>query len=119
MNLIYYPNSFLDKQVKDFDIENPPVDPKELKKNMVQIMLDSNGIGLSANQVEFDGQVFVMGDKEDNSTICINPKILQHTKETVMDMEGCLSFPGVYVNVTLNVFYMNGITYKVLPLRIE
>ena len=41
MNLIYYPNSFLDKQVKDFDIENPPVDPKELKKNMVQIMLDS------------------------------------------------------------------------------
>ena len=59
MNLIYYPNSFLDKQVKDFDIENPPVDPKELKKNMVQIMLDSNGIGLSANQVEFDGQVFV------------------------------------------------------------
>ena len=100
MNLIYYPNSFLDKQVKDFDIENPSVDPKELKKNMVQIMLDSNGIGLSANQVEFDGQVFVMGDKEDNATICINPKILQHTKETVMDIEGCLSFPGIYVNVT-------------------
>ena len=41
---------------------------------MVQIMLDSNGIGLSQTQVEFDGQVFVMGDKEDNATICINPK---------------------------------------------
>ena len=100
MNLIYYPNAFLDKQVKAFDMENPPVDPKELKANMVEIMINNNGIGLSANQVEFDGQVFVMGDKEDNATICINPKILQHTEETVQDMEGCLSFPGIYVNVT-------------------
>jgi peptide deformylase len=100
MNLIYYPNSFLDKQVKVFDIENPPVDPKELKANMVEVMLNNNGIGLSANQVEFDGQVFVMGDKEDNATICINPQILQHTEETVQDIEGCLSFPGIYVKVT-------------------
>ena len=100
MNLIYYPNSFLEKQVKAFDIENPPVDPKELKANMVEIMLNNNGIGLAANQVEFDGQVFVMGDKEDNATICINPQILQHTEETVQDIEGCLSFPGIYVNVT-------------------
>ena len=100
MNLIYYPNSFLEKQVKAFDIENPPVDPKELKANMVEVMLNNNGIGLSANQVEFDGQVFVMGDKEDNATICINPQILQHTEETVQDIEGCLSFPGIYVKVT-------------------
>ena len=100
MNLIYYPNSFLNKQVKAFDIETPPVDPKELKANMVEVMLNNNGIGLSANQVEFDGQVFVMGDKADNATICINPQILQHTEETVQDMEGCLSFPGIYVNVT-------------------
>ena len=99
MNLIYYPNAFLDKQVKPFDIDNPPVDPKELKDNMVQVMLDNHGIGLSANQVEYDGQVFVMGDKIENSTICINPTILQHTKETVLDIEGCLSFPGIYVKV--------------------
>ena len=83
-----------------FDIDNPVVDPKELKANMVEVMLDNNGIGLSANQVEFDGQVFVMGDKKDNATICINPQILQHTEETVQDIEGCLSFPGIYVKVT-------------------
>jgi len=100
MNLIYYPNKFLDKQVKPFNLDNPPVDPKELKDNMVDIMLSNNGIGLAANQVEFDGQVFVMGDKENNTTILINPQILQHTQETVQDMEGCLSFPGIYVKVT-------------------
>ena len=29
----------------------------------------------------------------------INPKILQHTKDTVLELEGCLSFPNVYVKV--------------------
>ena len=42
MNLIYYPNKFLDKQVKVFDIENPPVDPKELKDKIVELMSDSS-----------------------------------------------------------------------------
>ena len=100
MNLIYYPNDFLDKKVKDIDIDNIDFDPKELKQNMVDIMLANNGIGLAANQVEFDGQVFVMGDKESNSTIHINPVILQHTAEKVLDTEGCLSFPGIYVKVS-------------------
>ena len=31
--------------------------------------------------------------------ICINPTILEYTKETVLDTEGCLSFPNVYVKV--------------------
>ena len=100
MNLIYYPNDFLNKKVKDFNLENPEVDPKELKDNMVQIMLDNNGIGLAANQVEFDGQVFVMGDTTENATIHINPVVLQHTKDTVTDVEGCLSFPNIFVKVT-------------------
>lgn len=100
MNLIYHPDDFLSKTVKDFNIENPDIDPKELKDNMVQIMLDNNGIGLSANQVGYDGQVFVMGDTKENATIHINPVILQHTEETVTDVEGCLSFPNIFVKVT-------------------
>lgn len=99
MNLIYYPNPFLDKQVKEVNLEDPGFDPVELKREMVDLMLSSNGIGLSANQIGLDAQVFVMGDKTDNSTICINPTILQYTKETVLDIEGCLSFPNIFVKV--------------------
>jgi peptide deformylase len=99
MNLVYHPNPILNKQLKSFDIENPPMDPKQLKKDMVDVMLSSNGIGLSACQVGLDYSVFVMGDSEANSTICINPVILQHTEETVTDIEGCLSFPNIYVKV--------------------
>jgi peptide deformylase len=99
MNLIYYPNKFLDKHVAEVDLENPTFDPAELKKEMVDLMLSSNGIGLSANQVGLDAQVFVMGDSLENSTICINPTVLQYTSETVLDVEGCLSFPNIFVKV--------------------
>ena len=99
MKLLKYPDEFLSKQVKAVDLENPGFDPVELKKEMVELMLASNGIGLSANQVGLDAQVFVMGDSVENSTICINPTVLQYTEETVDDVEGCLSFPNIFVKI--------------------
>jgi peptide deformylase len=99
MKLLKYPDEFLNKQVKAVDLDNPGFDPVELKKEMVELMLASNGIGLSANQVGLDAQVFVMGDSVENSTICINPTVLQYTEETVDDIEGCLSFPNVFVKI--------------------
>jgi peptide deformylase len=99
MKLLKYPDDFLNKKVKAVDLENPGFDPVELKKEMVDLMLASNGIGLSANQVGLDAQVFVMGDSAENSTICINPTVLQYTEETVDDIEGCLSFPNVFVKI--------------------
>lgn len=99
MNLIYYPNRFLEKEVKDVDFENPGFDPKELKDQMMETMLSHNGIGLAANQIGLDAKVFVFGDSKQNSTICFNPTILQYTKDTSIDVEGCLSFPDTYVKI--------------------
>ena len=99
MKLLKYPDDFLNKKVKAVDLENPGFDPVELKKEMVDLMLASNGIGLSANQVGLDAQVFVMGDSVENSTLCINPTVLQYTEDTQDDLEGCLSFPNVFVKI--------------------
>ncbi len=99
MKLIKYPNDFLDKKVKEVDLENLEFDPVELKKEMVEFMLANNGIGLSANQIGLDAQVFVMGDSIENSTMCINPTVLQYTQDTQDDIEGCLSFPTIFVKV--------------------
>ena len=84
---------------QDVNIEEPGFDPVELKQQMIELMVSNNGIGLSANQVGLDAKVFVMGDSVENSTICINPTVLQYTSETVSDIEGCLSFPNVFVKV--------------------
>ena len=99
MKLVYYPNEILEREVKDVNLEDPGFDPVELKKEMVDLMLASNGIGLSANQVGLDAKVFVMGDSVENSTMCINPTVLQYTADTQDDIEGCLSFPNVFVKI--------------------
>jgi len=99
MNLIKYPNEILEREVKDVDLENLEFDPVELKKEMVEFMIANNGIGLSANQIGLDAKVFVMGDSVENSTMCINPTVLQYTSDTQDDIEGCLSFPNVFVKI--------------------
>lgn len=99
MELVYHPNDFLNKVVEEVNLEDPGFDPVELKKEMVEFMLKSGGIGLSANQIGLNHKLFVMGDSVQNSTMCINPTILQYTEDTTLDTEGCLSFPGIFVKV--------------------
>lgn len=99
MNLLFYPNEFLNKTLKPVDLENPGFDPIAIKNEMVDIMLANNGIGLSASQVGLDAQLFVMGNNKDDAIICINPTILEYTHDTFNDIEGCLSFPGIFVSV--------------------
>jgi len=99
MELVYYPNTILDQELKDVDLENPGFDPLELKQQMTDVMLASGGIGLTASQVGLDHKLFIMGDKPDNITMHINPTVLQYTEETVTETEGCLSFPNIFVKI--------------------
>jgi peptide deformylase len=99
MKLVYHPAEILSREVKTVDLENLGFDPVALKVEMVEFMIANNGIGLSANQIGLDAKVFVMGDSVENSTMCINPTVLQYTEETVDDIEGCLSFPNVFVKI--------------------
>ncbi len=99
MDLLYYPHEFLNKKLASVKISSIDFNPQQLKTEMVDIMLQHNGIGLSASQVGLDKQLFVMGDSTDNCSMCINPEIMQHTEETIVDVEGCLSFPNIFVQV--------------------
>jgi peptide deformylase len=99
MKLITHPNVLLETELKDVNLEDPGFDPKELKKDMIEFMLANGGIGLSANQVGLDYKIFVMGDSLENSTMCINPTVIQYTEDTQDEPEGCLSFPNIFVRI--------------------
>lgn len=100
MNLIKYPNKLLDTKLDDIDLQNLDFDPKEIKDKMVKIMLDNDGVGLAANQVGLNKRLFVMSDRSRIDTIlCMNPTILQHTAAATEQLEGCLSFPNIWVKV--------------------
>lgn len=99
MNLVYYPDPILTRTMSEVNLEDPGFDPVELKEQMVKVMLEKNGLGLSAPQVGLDYQLFVMGEKEDASVMVINPEIVDVSDETLLDVEGCLSFPDMFVNI--------------------
>lgn len=56
------------------------------------------GIGLSANQCGVYQRVFVMGHG-DFQIVCINPKVLEVSEQTTKSLEGCLSYPGLFVKI--------------------
>jgi len=65
---------------------------------LLDTMRKNNGMGLAAPQVGNNVRLFVMRDKRDEF-ICMNPFITAHAKSFDTDIEGCLSFPGIYVPI--------------------
>jgi peptide deformylase len=116
---------FLRKRTADFDFNQfTKKDISGLLSQMRQIMRSANGIGLSANQIGLDLNVFVaeVPDVDKGGTkfyALFNPKIEKKSGETAVFEEGCLSIPGKwgYVprseRVTLSGFDKNGKPVKI------
>ena len=101
MNIVKHPNPILDEKMPEFDFNNPTVDPVQLEKDMIEIMMSSGGIGLAANQVGIKARMFVMGHPKfkEHAQAFFNPIIVGVTDDVTEDEEGCLSFPNVYVKI--------------------
>lgn len=69
----------------------------DLAHDMLKIMYQHNGIGLAAPQIGIGKRIFVMGNPA-QSFVCVNPEIVSGQGD-VKDMEGCLSFPGLWLHV--------------------
>lgn len=63
-------------------------------EDMAETMYQSQGVGLAANQVGIPKQLMVIDTGETGLLELINPRLLQARGEEV-DVEGCLSFPGM------------------------
>lgn len=108
--LITEPNPILHTKTKPVDKIDQSI--HEIVLGMRQIMKQANGIGLAAPQVGISQQIAIVEiplDREDNKSkknekplqlTLINPKITQSSREFKANLEGCLSIPGIEVNVT-------------------
>jgi peptide deformylase len=101
MNLVKHSDPILEERIPEFDFENPSVDPIQLEKDMIELMMSSGGIGLAANQVGVKARMFVMGHPKfkEHAQAFFNPVIVGVTDDLIDDEEGCLSFPNVYVKL--------------------
>jgi peptide deformylase len=85
------PASAFDSRLRDF------------ARKMFEIMYANKGVGLAAPQAGFAGRVFVVNTKgqEDPSgeQVLVNPEVVE-TAGSQTGSEGCLSLPGININVT-------------------
>ena len=74
---------------------------KQYVADMFETMYAANGVGLAATQVNVHQQVLVidMSDERNQPLVLINAEIVEKDGAQVYQ-EGCLSFPGVYADVT-------------------
>ncbi|KFI04734.1 peptide deformylase [Bacillus sp. BSC154] len=90
-------------EVLETPTESVTVFDKKLKKlldDMYDTMLEMDGVGLAAPQIGILKRVAVVDIGDNNGRIdLVNPEILEKSGEQT-GIEGCLSFPGVYGDVT-------------------
>jgi len=69
-----------------------------LTKDMLATMRDNEGVGLAATQVGRLKRVFVAAI-EDDEYIVVNPVLTDISETTETATEGCLSIPGIQIDV--------------------
>jgi peptide deformylase len=80
-------------------------DLKKLVADMTDTMYAANGAGLAAIQVGDTRRLFIVeasiagGAEGDAPKVFIDPEITMLSPETEATEEGCLSFPGIYLDV--------------------
>ena len=72
--------------------------PEELIRAMSKFMADNGGVGLAAPQLGIKKRIFIMGNFT-KLVACINPKIVSLSEDRGNDLEGCLSFPDLFMKV--------------------
>ena len=91
-----YPDPILRKKCEDVEEITPEI--KEVIFNMGETMLKNQGIGLAAPQVGISKRIIVVGTEKGVFGF-VNPKILEMSKKTEKEVEGCLSLPRIYLPI--------------------
>ncbi len=85
-------------EVEEFDDEL-----SRLSEEMIEVMHNSDGIGLAAPQVGISQRLIVTDtapvDEESGPMVFVNPVVVESMGESILE-EGCLSIPGVREDVT-------------------
>ena len=98
LKLVKSPDPILKQEAVHWNFEKD-TGAESLEIDMVQLMVESRGIGLAANQVGLLKRVFAIHLKDQVPFCMFNPYILWGDNTMVVEDEGCLSFPDLFLKV--------------------
>ncbi|MCI2253163.1 peptide deformylase [Domibacillus sp. PGB-M46] len=98
LSIVKHPADILETKcqpVKQFDSKL-----KRLVRDMQETMIQADGVGLAAPQIGKDMRLAIVDIEDEHGLIVlINPELL-FSEGSQTDIEGCLSFPDLYGEVT-------------------
>lgn len=96
LEILKYPNPVLKKKSEDVTVFDEEL--AKFVQDLFAAMRAHDGVGLAAPQVGVLKRIAVV-EYDGKSYVLINPRIVEQ-KGLQDGEEGCLSFPGIYANVT-------------------
>lgn len=107
MSIMVHPYHTLYTVCTEFKFDEIPMRYRDLEMfehDMIHLMIHSNGIGLAANQIGITKRFFAIGhesfDVFKKPAIIYNPVLVNADEEQELGQEGCLSFPGLLLQVS-------------------
>ena len=118
ISIFIHPYHSLYTVSQQFDFNDIPFGYKTLElfeHDLIHLMTHSQGMGLAANQIGITKRFFAIGhesfDVFQKPAIIYNPVLVSADEEQEVVQEGCLSFPGLLLQVsrprTIMVRYQN------------
>lgn len=98
LRLVGGDSAVLRQETRDFD-QSEISDAKSLSHGMFGVLDTTGGIGLAAPQVGVDRSLFVISI-DGMRRVFINPAVLNTGDTLVTEEEGCLSLPGLRLNIS-------------------
>lgn len=95
--IVTYPNPVLRRKADPVDEIDEKI--RRVADNMIETMYKEEGVGLAAPQVDVSKRLIVM-DIGQGPIALFNPEIVRKTDEEETIEEGCLSLPGVRIDVS-------------------
>lgn len=105
LEVLPYPNPYLRRKAQPVTVFDAAL--ARIVDDMQETMVDRDGLGLAATQVGVDMRLLILdryafeGDEGRGkpNVVIINPEIVWQSEESILREEGCLSFPGVFIQV--------------------
>jgi len=97
--LCYYGDPVLRKTAAPVEVFDDGL--RNLVLDMIEALRAANGVGLAAPQIGVSSRVVVIDTEygEAPPRVFVNPEIISTSDETVVEDEGCLSLPGISLDV--------------------
>jgi len=120
MQIVLFPHPAL--RFPSVDVQRIDDSLRATIQRMFELMYESKGVGLAANQVGLPFRFFIVNpsgdpEKKDQEEVYINPNISSRRGSDIHE-EGCLSLPKIYSDVerpaeiTIDAFDLNGQSRK-------